>query len=66
MRKALSIIVIAAVVTIAFLALLDSGETFAGREAASEPIQNGISVYGLHVALPEYMTNFPRELVPLP
>jgi hypothetical protein len=66
MRKALSIIVIAAVVTIAFQALLGTGETFAGREAASEPIQNGISVYGLHVALPEYMTNFPRELVPLP
>lgn len=66
MRKVLLIIVIAAVVTIALQALLDSGATFAGREAASDPIQNGISVYGLHVALPEYMTNFPHELVPLP
>jgi hypothetical protein len=66
MRKALTIIVIAAVVTIALDALLAPGETFAGREAATGPIRNGISVYGLHVALPEYMTNFPRELVPLP
>jgi len=50
--------------SVAFEAVIGPGETFAGKDET--PIQNGVSIYGLHVALPEYMTNFPKELVPLP
>jgi uncharacterized membrane protein len=66
MRKALSIIAIAVVVSIAFAAMLGQAEIIGESEAAVTPIQNTVSIYGLHVALPEYMTNFPKELVPLP
>jgi hypothetical protein len=61
MRQALSIILAAALVSIAFESIVGLGET-AEREATG----NQTSIYGLHVALPEYMTNFPNELVPLP
>jgi hypothetical protein len=59
MRKALSIIVLAAIVGIGFQAIGGSTETIVEKEIAGIPFQNGVSVYGLHVALPEY-------LVPLP
>ena len=66
MRKALSISVVAALVSVAFEAIVGPGETFAERQVMRSPIQNAVTIYGLHVALPEYMTNFPNELVPLP
>jgi hypothetical protein len=65
MRKVLSILVVALFVSIVF-------EAFTGPEATiaelntTTPIQNGVSIYGLHVALPADMKSFPAELVPLP
>ncbi len=38
----------------------------ANSQAAQGSAQNGAIVYGLHVALPSNMKNFPPELVPLP
>jgi hypothetical protein len=61
MRQALSIILAAVLVSVAFECIVGVGET-AEREATT----NQTSIYGLHVALPAYMTNFPEELVPLP
>jgi hypothetical protein len=40
--------------------------TVANSQAAQWPVQNGTVVYGLYVALPSNMKNFPPELVPLP
>jgi hypothetical protein len=61
MRRALSIILAAVMVSVALESIVGIGET-AEREATT----NQTSIYGLHVALPAYMTNFPKELVPLP
>ena len=61
MRQALSIILAAVLVSVAFESIVGVGET-AEREATT----NQTSIDGLHVALPAYMTNFPKELVPLP
>jgi hypothetical protein len=61
MRQALSIILAAVLVSVAFESVVGLSET-ADREA----MVNQTSIYGLHVALPAYMTNFPKELVPLP
>jgi hypothetical protein len=67
MRKALSIMVAAAIVGVAYQTLVvGSTESTTEKEMAGIQYQNGVSVDGLHVALPEYMTNFPKELVPLP
>jgi len=65
MRETFTIILAAALISVAFEAATGPTETIADRDLTS-PIQNGVSIYGLHVALPEYMTNFPKELVPLP
>jgi hypothetical protein len=61
MRQALSIILTAVLVSVAFESIVGVGET-----AEPEATTNQTSIYGLHVALPAYMTNFPEELVPLP
>jgi hypothetical protein len=67
MRKALSIIVVAAIVGFGLQTIGGPTATIAAKELASIPIQKiGVSVHGLRVALPESMTNFPKELVPLP
>ena len=67
MRKALTIIVVAAVVGFGLQTIGGPTATIAAKELASIPIQKiGVSVHGLRVALPESMTNFPKELVPLP
>ena len=34
--------------------------------ADMEAPKNGLVIYGLHVALPDDMRNFPPDLVPLP
>jgi hypothetical protein len=62
MRQALSIILAAVLVSVAFESVVGLSETAADREATV----NQTSIYGLHVALPAYMANFPKELVPLP
>ena len=61
MRQALSIILAAVLVSVAFESIVGVGET-----AEREGTTNQTSIYGLHVALPAFMTNFPKELVPLP
>ena len=66
MRKALPIIVAAAIVGVGFQAIGGAPETIAENKMTGLPGQNGVSVHGLRVALPEHMTNFPKELVPLP
>ena len=63
MRKAVSIVVVATLVGIFLDALLDPDETVAQRDMTTEI---GMPFYGLHVALPPDMKNFPVELVPLP
>jgi hypothetical protein len=66
MRKALPIIVAAAIVGVGFQAMGGPPVTIAESKTTNLPIQNGVSVYGLHIALPENMTSFPKELVALP
>jgi len=61
MRRALSIVLAAVLVSVTFESIVGLGET-----AESETLGNRTLIYGLHVALPAYMTNFPKELVPLP
>lgn len=61
MRQALSIVLAAVLVSVAFESIVGVGET-----AERGGTTNQTSIYGLHVALPAFMTNFPKELVPLP
>ena len=63
MRKAVSVVVVSAMVGIFLDALLGPDETIAQRDMTTEI---GMPFYGLHVALPPDMTNFPAEIVPLP
>jgi hypothetical protein len=63
MRKAVSIVVLAVLVGVFLDALLGPDETIAQRDITAEI---GTPFYGLHVALPPGMKNFPAELVPLP
>jgi len=67
MRRIFSLIVAAAVSGLAFGTIIDTGGTSANNEVLikSDPLPTTV-IYGLHVALPEHMTNFPKELVPLP
>ena len=64
MRRALNAALVVAGVLVNVLASRDT--TVANSQAARLPVQNGTIVYGLHVALPSNMKNFPPELVPLP
>jgi hypothetical protein len=67
MRKALSIIAAAAIVGVAYQTLVvGSTESTTEKEMAGIRYQNGVSVDGLRIALPAYMTNFQKDLVPLP
>ncbi|MGB7670123.1 MAG: hypothetical protein WBM31_03465 [Pseudolabrys sp.] len=63
MRKAVSFVVLAVLVSVFLDALLGPDETIAQRNMTT---QNDTPFYGLHVALPPDMKNFPAELVPLP
>ena len=63
MRKAVSIVVVAALIGTVLDALLGPDETVAQRDVMTEI---GMPFYGLHVALPPDMKNFPAEIVPLP
>jgi hypothetical protein len=65
MRKVLSILVVAMFVSVVFEAFSGPEQTIAQRDTTT-PIRNGVSIYGLHVALPADMKSFPVELVPLP
>jgi len=63
MRKVLSVLAVAVVMSVLFEGLSGPAQTVAARDTL---IQNGVSIYGLHVALPTNMKSFPAELVPLP
>jgi hypothetical protein len=65
MRKLISILVVAVFVSVLFEAFTGPEETIAARDT-TDLIQNGVSIHGLHVALPATMKSFPAELVPLP
>jgi len=64
MRRALNVALVVAGVLVNVLT--PRSTTVANTQAAQWPAQNGAIVYGLHVALPSHMKNFPPELVPLP
>jgi hypothetical protein len=64
MRRALNVALVIVGVLVNVLASRDT--TVANSQAAQWPVQTGAIVYGLHVALPSHMKNFPPELVPLP
>jgi fatty acid/phospholipid biosynthesis enzyme len=66
MRQLLSIVVFAALVSVVADVMISPGKTAAHMEVAKGQFQNGVSVYGLHIALPDTMKTFPAELVPLP
>ena len=55
MRKAVSIVIMAALVSVFLDALLGPDETIAQRDMTT---QNDAPFYGLHVALPTGMKNF--------
>ena len=66
MRRALSILAIAALISVTADVIIAPSKTVANMAATKSQFHNGISIYGLHVALPETMKTFPAELVPLP
>lgn len=63
MRKTVSIVIMATLVSVLLDALLGPAETIAQRDMTA---QNDVPFYGLRVALPPGMKNFSAELVPLP
>ena len=67
MRKALSIIVVAAIVGFGLQTIGGPTETIAAKEMASIPFQKLVCRSTAFVShCPNLMTNFPKELVPLP
>jgi hypothetical protein len=67
MRRTLSLIMAAAVSGFVFGTIIDTDETTANTKILirSDVLPTTV-IHGLHIALPENMTNFPKELVPLP
>jgi hypothetical protein len=59
-----NIVPLAAGITVSFL--ISSSIGVAHMHSITRPTQDATSIYGLHVALPSNMKNFPVELVPLP
>lgn len=64
MRRALNAALVVAAVLVNVFASRDT--TVANSQAAWWPARSGAIIYGLHVALPSHMRNFPPERVPLP
>jgi len=64
MRKALPILLVAGLISVLLEAV--SGPVPTNARSTPELVTNGVSINGLHVALPAYMKSFPAELVPLP
>ena len=60
MRKALSILLVAGLISVFIEAFTGPEQTKAGRDTAGL-VRNGVSINGLHVALPATMKNFPAE-----
>lgn len=66
MRQALSILAIAVLAGVVADVMAAPGKTAADVETAKIQLPNGVSLYGLRIALPDTMKTFPAELVPLP
>jgi len=66
MRRGLSILAIAALMSVVIEVMIAPSRTGANMAATKNSFHNEVSIYGLHVALPENMRTFPVELVPLP
>lgn len=66
MHRSFAIVAAAALTSVIVLAIFAPSTTVADLEAIKSEFQNRISIYGLHIALPDDMKNFPMEIVPLP
>jgi hypothetical protein len=66
MRRALSIVVVAARIGAVLLVIVTPSKTVADREATKREFHNRVVICGLHIALPDEMKGFPIDLVPLP
>jgi hypothetical protein len=64
MRKALPILLVAGLISVMVEAV--SGPVPTNARVTPKLVSNGVSINGLHVALPVHMKSFPAELVPLP
>ena len=66
MHRALSIVAAAALTSVVHLTSIAPSTTVADREAIKSEFHNKISIYGLHITLPDDMKSFPMEIVPIP
>ena len=66
MRRGLSILAVVALMSVVADVMIAPSKTGADMAATKGQHQNAVSIYGLHIALPESMKTFPVELVPLP
>lgn len=66
MRRALSIVAVAARISVVLLVIVTPSMTVADMEATKSEFHNRIVIYGLHIALPDGMKGVPIDLVPLP
>jgi hypothetical protein len=64
MRKALPILLVAGLISVMVEAV--TGPVPTNARSTPKLVTNGVSINGLHVALPVHMKSFPAELVPLP
>jgi hypothetical protein len=64
--RGLSILVIAAILSIVVDVMITPNRTAADMTATNGQLQSEASFHGLRIARPESMKTFPAELVPLP
>jgi len=64
MRKALPILLVAGLISVMVEAV--TGPVPTNARITPKQVTNGVSINGLHVALPVHIKSFPAELVPLP
>ena len=64
MPKALPILLVAGLISVMVEAV--TGPVPTNARVTPKLVSNGVSINGLHVALPVHMKSFPAELVPLP
>ena len=66
MRRALSIVAMAALISGVLLVTVAPSKTGADMEATKSEFHHHVLIDGLHIALPDDMKGFPSDLVPLP
>ena len=64
--RGLSILVIAALITLVIDVMIAPNRTAADMTATKGQLQSRLSIHGVRVARPGSMKTFPVELVPLP